>query len=991
MSSASSLLTRNERLDFLYSKHIKSQPAQLDAFVKPDPSYIMHYGTGHVGSVPHSGRYKWGSGLHPHQHESWFAGFGEKGREYFDKYQGNFNKCYNDLLHSGMTKAQICEKLGIDAKTLDARLTLGNAQFMVYQKQEAIRIKNENPTLSNQAIADILGIKSEGTIRNFFKTDKDHIARATETLKLVNDLKARVDEYGFVDVSEGNEHWMNITRSRLEQASLILKDEGYVLENIKIPQIFSTNATTMSVLAKPGTEWSEIRQARDDGKIVPTFDPDINEDATLLGLKYPPQSIDSSRIGVRYAEDGGEDNDGLIEIRRGVADIALTGYDADGNKLGNPNYAQVRIAVDGTHYIKGVAAYSDNLPPGVDILVNSNKKSGTPLTDPDPDAKQVLKPMKLNEDGSVNMLNPFGASIKGDNGQYFYIDKDGNQKLSCINKVNEEGDWANWSKTVASQMLSKQPLTIAQEQLDITKAAKRQGLENIKNIENPVIREKMLIDYADGCDNAAVELKASPFHGQQTHVILPLNSIAENEVYAPNYKDGTHLILIRYPHASIREIPYLTVNNKNAEGDNLIGKNAKDAIGIHHKTAVQLSGADYDGDTVLCIPADSHDFRFDKPFKELVEFDTKKAYPPIRDADGKIISKTMNKKIHGQEMGYVTNLITDMTLAGAPSDDLCKAIRHSMVVVDSLKHKLNYQQSYVDNDIARLYKDYLGTSRRGGTTLLSKASGRYDIPEQKEGGWVTDKATGKQVWKYIDPETGKKLYTPTGATTKSGKTVMQKSTKMAATDDANTLVKGYPMEKAYADYANFCKGLGNEARLESLRIKDKYEVNPSAANAYKKEAASISEKILLAKKHSPLERQALMVARRTIDESLKKNPSIKDDDDDYKKLKTQALAGARNRFGGGREKITLTDKEWEAVDSRAVNKTTLTDLLKYMDSRALKDHVLSSSRSSDISASVAARIRSMAAKNDNGDRGYTNEEIANIFGISVSTVHDIIS
>ena len=102
-----------------------------------------------------------------------------------------------------------------------------------------------------------------------------------------------------------------------------------------------------------------------------------------------PTSIDSKRISICYGDEGGLNKDGVIEIRRGVPDL----------DLGNSHYAQVRILVDGTHYLKGMAMYSDDIPDGVDIVFNTNKKSGT-------DKMNVLKPIKDDPE------NPFGALIK---------------------------------------------------------------------------------------------------------------------------------------------------------------------------------------------------------------------------------------------------------------------------------------------------------------------------------------------------------------------------------------------------------------------------------------------------------------------------------------------------------------------------------------------------------------------------------------------------
>lgn len=92
--------------------------------------------------------------------------------------------------------------------------------------------------------------------------------------------------------------------------------------------------------------------------------------------------------------------------------------------------------VDGDKYLKGMALYSDDMPAGVDVIFNTNKKAGTPKGD-------VLKPIKKDPD------NPFGALIKA-NGQSYYDDPNGKyidpltgkkQSLSVINKTREEGDW----------------------------------------------------------------------------------------------------------------------------------------------------------------------------------------------------------------------------------------------------------------------------------------------------------------------------------------------------------------------------------------------------------------------------------------------------------------------------------------------------------------------------------------------------------------------
>ena len=216
---------------------------------------------------------------------------------------------------------------------------------------------------------------------------------------------------------------------------------------------------------------------------------DYSEDGgrSFLGLE-PIRSVDGKRVHVRYADDGGADKDGIIELRRGVDDISL----------GNAKYAQVRIGVDNTHYLKGMAMYSDDLPKGVDILFNTNKHSDVPKL-------EVLKPIKDDPD------NPFGSTVK----QKHYTDADGKKQLSALNIVYEEGDWGKWSKTLSSQVLSKQSTDLAKKQLELAYIAKKEEFDEIMTLTNPtvkkvsIIRINNLTGFAADCDSAAVHLKSS--------------------------------------------------------------------------------------------------------------------------------------------------------------------------------------------------------------------------------------------------------------------------------------------------------------------------------------------------------------------------------------------------------------------------------------------------------------------------------------------------
>lgn len=299
---------------------------------------------------------------------------------------------------------------------------------------------------------------------------------------------------------------------------------------------------------------------------------------------------------IRYAEDGGITKDGVVELRRGVPDLSL----------GESRYSQVRIMVDGKKYIKGMAIYGDDkdFPPGVDVIFNTNKTKKVSKLD-------VLKDVKSDPD------NPFGSLIKDadQGGQYWYDSKTGerisgvsdnpNKKLGLINKRSDEGDWTEWKDALPSQFLSKQSLSMAQKQLGIARADRELEFQTIMSLTNPTVKKYYLDKFASSCDSAAKDMKAAALPGQKYHVILPINSLSEHEIYAPGYKDSTKLALIRYPHGGTFEIPIVTVNNKNKDGIRMIGKTSIDAVGINHKVAERLSGADFDGDTAMCIP--THD------------------------------------------------------------------------------------------------------------------------------------------------------------------------------------------------------------------------------------------------------------------------------------------------------------------------------------------------------------------------------------------------
>lgn len=899
----------------------------------------------HDGMIHKSGRYPCGSGEHPYQHCR-----GSHGAEFLD--------ISNKLKAEGLTEKEIANYFGISIR--DYRSTRSNAINEARAANQATAIKLKNKGYSNTAIAAKMGV-NESTVRSWLNTDRQVKTKRVENVS--NMLKDEVANHKYIDVGAGVENRIGISRTTLDNALHSLKDEGYRVDKVWVQQVGTQNKTQMQVLVSGDTTYSELLKNQKDIS-YPGFYADYDSDGVLETLRtiQEPTSVSSDRVMVNYAENGGSDKDGVIEIRRGLDDISL----------GGASYAQVRIAVDGTHYLKGMAVYADDLPDGVDIRFNTNKHEGTPLISDTGNC--VLKTMKDDPD------NPFGASISR---QFTYTDSDGNEQLSPVNIVNEQGDWDTWSKTLSSQFLSKQKPSLIKQQLDLTQADKQSQFEELCALENPVVKGYLLEQFADKCDTSASDLKAMSLPRQSTKVILPLTDIKDNEIYAPTYKNGEKVALVRHPHAGTFEIPVLTVNNRRTEqGKSIIGADSQDAVGISSTTAAQLSGADFDGDTVIVIPLATADITATSPLKGLADFDPKVSYPKYEGM------KVMSEKYKQNEMGRASNLITDMTLQGASESEIARAVRYSMVVIDAVKHELNYKQAYEDNGIASLREKY--QSDGGTSTLISRSNATERIKGVRSEGIYVDPDTGKRTYGY-NPETGEKVYSTKYETytNKKGETVERttKSTRMAEVDDAYILSSGTEVESIYAEYANSLKSLANQARVEAAKAnQERVNYSSEAKKEYASEIESIDNKVSVARQNKPVERKAQLLANARIRSVVSSNPDIKDDADAMKKLKTRSIIQARQAVGTTKRAdriVSLTDREWEAIQSGAISTSKMKQIVENMDSDELKK--LSMPKSwNGLSPSKKSRI--LALRNN----GYTLSEIADAVGVSTGTVSSVI-
>ena len=916
---------------------------------------LSDYALAHYGTPRHSGRYPWGSGDNPYQHE-----FG-------------FLNTYRELRSKGIKETDIAKYFGMNTSQLRDKKAIEGMKESI-AKQEMIEKRYAMGMKSTQ-ISRETGIP-ETTVRDIHKKG----AVDTRIKTTAETLAKAVDKHGYINVGEGVNFYLGISEHKLHNSLAYLKAKGYQVTTINIPQAGADRRyTPMKVLTKEGHSIRDIYDNRDKIRMVGQH----SEDG---GLTYqnrePIVNIDRKRIFVRYGDEGGKEKDGTIEIRRNVPDL----------NLGRSHYAQVRIGVDGEDnsklYMKGMALYSDDIPKGYDVVYNTNKKSGAP----DKDIKDengfviksgVFKKQKDPNSRGYDPSNPFGSAVKSDEELItvpsHYEDKEGNKHKNALNICKEEGDWSEWKKNLPSQFLSKQDPQLARKQLDLAVSYKRDEFEEIKSLTNPTIKKLLLKTFADECDSDAVHLKAASLPRQSTNVILPDPKMKETEIYAPNYEHGEEVVLIRFPHGGTFEIPRLRVNKHIPSAESLIGKNAKDAVVINSKVAETLSGADFDGDTVLVIPTRNNNIKGseqykkgDKAIESLRNFDPDSDFPP----NPKVKPWAKGSEQEHRQMGIVSNLITDMTLQHAPIDEVVRAVKHSMVIIDVAKHHYDYKKSYSDlgiEDLKRKYQKHKDDEKYGGAaTLISRAKSEAR-PNARKDRYNIDPVTGEKVWIEKPPimnRDGSYKLNKDG----TPKYSHIKSTKMYEAKDAYELSSGHFIESVYADYANAMKAMGNEARKEVLAT-PLLKRTPEAAKTYSKQVESLNKKLEKAKMNAPLERQAQSLASKKVELIEQEEDLTKEE---KKKEQNKAIAYARIVTGAKKSQIYIDDDEWEAIQAGAISDSKLQDIWNSADQDRAKELALPKGKFelSDAKKSLIAR---MAGR-------YSNKEIADQLGISISTV-----
>ena len=845
--------------------------------------HILHYGV-----KRRSGRYPWGSGEDPYQGE------------------GLFLRDYRKLRDSGMSEIDIANEMGLTTTQLRNSITYATKQERDFQNQQITTLKEQG--LSNTDIAKQLGV-SEGTVRNRLTQKKSpKISRSQQLENVESVLAESLERTGHLDVGVGVERQLGVNRNTFNAVvNHMVENEDLYIHNIQIKRLADPSKyTTVKVLSKEKDYVNVLKDSDNIGNLEYQSD---DRSMTMPERFKPPVHVDLDRIMIRYAEDGGAEKDGLIELRPGVEDLDLK----------NSRYAQVRIAAGDDLFMKGMATYTDSkLPDGIDIVYNVTKPRGTPK-------EAVFKKMKADPSLESNPETLFGTSLK-QQGQ-----------RGALNILNEEGDWDTWSTTMSSQFLSKQPLNLIREQLDKTYNALVNEYNELSSLTNPIVRRHLVDKFSQGLDAKARILSAKGLPGTKNHVILPMPGMKANEIYAPNYNNGDRVALVRHPHGGIFEIGDVIVNNNNPQAKKLIGTDAPDAIIMHPSMARKLSGADFDGDTVLVIPNNTGKIKSSRSLKELRNFDpnqykiTDPNHPHIIDKKN---MKTIKPRTKELQMGIVSNLITDMTIKGASQSEIARAVKHSMVVIDSEKHGLDYKQSAIDNNIAQLKRDWttrlnpaIGKVGQGSSTIVSRSKRHIDIS---------------------DPKFNAKDYS-----------------------------SGTAKEQEYVNYVNQLTGLKNNATKQIQSITNP-RMNKVASEVYKPEVQSLNKKLNTALLNAPRERQAQILSNTLYYKNIK--PGM--DDDGIKKLKARSLAQARAETGASRTDIKITEKEWEAIQARAVSAKTVNDILLNTNIDRIRE--LATPRQQPMTSAKASRAKTLL------DGGYTYGEVAQALGVSPSAIRSAI-
>ena len=256
---------------------------------------LMHY-----GMPRRSGRYPYGSGENPYQHS------------------GDFLSRVQELKKSGMSETDIAKNMGLTTTQLRTQMSLAKDERRALQVATAKGLREKGYSLNE--IADKMGFANDSSVRSLLnETSENRMNQAKATADVLRKL---IEEKGMIDVGTGVERELGVSKEKLNQALYMLELEGYPIYGGGVPQVTNPGKqTNIKVICPPGTEHKDIYDFENVHSVRDYISYD-NGESFRKSFEYPA-SMDSKRLQIRYADQGGVDKDGVIELRRGVKDLSL--------------------------------------------------------------------------------------------------------------------------------------------------------------------------------------------------------------------------------------------------------------------------------------------------------------------------------------------------------------------------------------------------------------------------------------------------------------------------------------------------------------------------------------------------------------------------------------------------------------------------------------------------------------------------------------------
>ena len=169
--------------------------------------------------------------------------------------------------------------------------------------------------------------------------------------------------------------------------------------------------------------------------------------------------------------------------------------------------------------------------------------------------------------------------------------------------------------------------------------------------------------------------------------------------------------------------------------------------------------------------------------------------------------------------------------------------------------------------------------------------------------------------------------------------------------------------------------------MKSIIATGDIQYSKEANIKYMNEVNSLKAKYNESAKNKTRERAAQLAGTSRVNAKIQSNPDISKKE--IKKLKDQSLQKARLEVGAKRKKIEITDREWEAIQSGAVNKTLLNNLLKFVDMDIIREKAMPKSTTT-LSSAQLRRVNAMLSSGK-----YTYQQVADAIGVSISTIRNV--